>query len=65
MPDDLRAVIVDLPDAGDGLIPVRCAEAWCSACDWRATMTGDTDDEIAEFLRLLWFEHATTMHPRH
>ncbi len=61
---DLRAVIVDCADRGDGLIPVRRAEASCTACDWHATMTGDTDDEITEFLRLLWWEHATTMHAR-
>jgi hypothetical protein len=64
MSDSLQAVIVDCADRGDGLIPVRRAEASCTACDWHATMTGDTDDEITDFLRLLWWEHATTMHPR-
>lgn len=60
----LRELIVDT-DRGDGLLPVRRAIARCATCDWTATMTGDTDEELAEFLRLLLMHHVTEMHPRH
>ena len=65
MPDDLRALIVDTTPRTDGLLPVRRAIAKCATCEWTAIMTGDSDEEIAEFLRLLLMDHVTTLHPRH
>jgi hypothetical protein len=60
----LRDLIVDT-DRGPGLLPVRHAIARCATCDWAATMTGDTDEELTEFLRLLLMQHVTETHPRH
>jgi len=58
---DLRTWILD---PGDGLIPVHRAIARCASCEWVAIMTGDDDDELVEFLRLLLLDHVTTLHPR-
>jgi hypothetical protein len=58
---DLRAFLLD---PGDGLIPVRRAIARCGHCSWIAIMSGDDDDELAEFLRLLLMEHVNDLHPR-
>jgi hypothetical protein len=60
MTNDLRAFLLD---PGGGLLPVRRAIARCASCDWIAIMSGDDDDELAEFLRLLLTEHVNDLHP--
>jgi hypothetical protein len=59
--NDLRAFLLD---PGDGVLPVRRAIARCASCDWIAIMSGDDDDELAEFLRLLLMAHVHDLHPR-
>jgi hypothetical protein len=44
--------------------PVRRARASCNACDWIAIMRGDTDDEIADFLRQRFAAHVAEKHRR-
>jgi hypothetical protein len=41
---------------------VRRGVARCKACRWIAIMRGDTDAEIAEFLRRQYVDHLRTMH---
>jgi len=60
----LRDLIIDT-DQGDGLLPVRRAIARCATCEWTAVMTGDDDDEMADFLEALLHAHVTNEHPRH
>jgi hypothetical protein len=60
----LRDLILDT-DPGDGVLPVRRAIARCATCDWTAIMTGDDDEEIADFLELLLHAHVADEHPRH
>lgn len=38
------------------------AVARCASCDWSAEMTGDTELEVAIFLRALLMEHVNRMH---
>jgi hypothetical protein len=44
--------------------PVRRARASCNACDWIAIMRGDTDEEIADFLRQRFAAHVAEKHRR-
>lgn len=58
---DLRAFLMD---NGDGLLPVRRAIARCGTCHWIAIMSGDDDNELADFLHALLREHIQDLHPR-
>jgi hypothetical protein len=55
---------VRVPVAGAAVTEVRGARASCSACDWVATMRGDTDEELADFLRQRFAAHVAEKHRR-
>jgi hypothetical protein len=73
----VSAALLDMGDAGDHAVPsvrvpvagaavteVRRGRASCSVCDWRAIMRGDTDEEIADFLRQRFAAHVAEKHRR-
>jgi hypothetical protein len=55
---------VRVPVAGATVTEVRRARASCNACDWIAIMRGDTDEEIADFLRQRFAAHVAEKHRR-
>jgi hypothetical protein len=41
------------------------ARAVCERCNWTVQMSGDTPEEVANFLRGRLIRHATSSHPEH